>query len=102
MIRLPPTPQFFPAVALFDCQAPEPLQVSGLSHAPEEESPQAVPAVLNPLSWQAPLASHPSLVWHPVPASPQVAPAVAWVDWQAPEALHGSGLAPRPEDRSSP
>src|SRR5206468_7734538 len=72
-------------------QAPEPLQVSGLSHWPEEESPHAVPDVLNPLSTQAPFASQVSWLVHSVPASPQFVPAAAWLDWQTPEPLQVSG-----------
>src|SRR5436309_14054864 len=54
---VPASPQLVPAARWLDWQTPEPLQVSGESHWPDEGSPQAVPAVLNPLSWQAPAVS---------------------------------------------
>src|SRR5207249_5013526 len=88
---VPASPQFVPAEAWLGWQAPEPLQVSGLSHWPEEESPHAVPDVLNPLSTQAPFASQVSWLVHSVPASPQFVPAAAGLDWQTPEPLQVSG-----------
>ena len=40
---VPASPQFVPAATWLDWQVPEPLQVSGLSHCPDDGSPQAVP-----------------------------------------------------------
>src|SRR3989442_3545663 len=83
-------------------QVPEPLQVSALSHWPDEGSPQAVPADLNPLSWQAPELSQVSWFVHSVPASPQLVPAAMWLGWQVPEPLQVSGLSHWPDDGSPP
>src|SRR3989454_2698565 len=81
-------------------QAPAPLQVSGESHCPDEGSPQAVPADLNPLWWQAPELSQVSWLMHSVPASPQLVPAATWLDWQVPEPLQVSGLSHCPDEGS--
>src|SRR2546426_798060 len=69
-------------------QAPEPLQVSGESHCPDEESPQAVPEALKPLSWQAPEPSQVSWLMQSAPASPQLVPAATWLGSQVPLPLH--------------
>src|SRR3989449_6419609 len=81
-------------------QVPEPLQVSGESHWPDEGSPQAVPEALKPLSWQAPEASQVSWLTHSVPASPQLVPAAMWLGRQVPEPLQVSGLSHCPDEGS--
>src|SRR5437867_10390577 len=81
-------------------QVPDPLQVSAESHWPDEESPQAVPAHLNPLSWQAPELSQVSWLTHSVPASPQSVPAATWLGWQVPEPLQVSAESHCPEEGS--
>src|SRR5436309_277593 len=83
-----------------DWQTPERLQVSALSHWPEEGSPQDVPEALNPLSWQAPELSQVSWFVHSVPASPQLVPAATWFGWQAPEPLQVSGDSHCPDEVS--
>src|SRR5436309_15490825 len=87
---VPASPQLVPAATWLDWQVPEPLQVSGESHWPDEGSPQAVPADLNPLSWQAPELDRKSGVEGSGAAAPQWGPVVTWLDWQVPEALQVS------------
>src|SRR2546426_8014087 len=91
MHSVPASPQLVPAATWFGRQAPAPLQVSALSHCPDEGSPHAVPELLNPLSWQAPELSQVSWLTHSVPASPQLGPEATWLGWQVPEPLQGSG-----------
>src|SRR5437899_1498967 len=81
-------------------QVPEPLQVSAESHWPDEESPQAVPEALNPLSWQAPELSQVSWLTHSVPASPQLVPAVLGVLPHVPEPLQVSAESHCPDEES--
>src|SRR5213594_4106951 len=97
---VPASPQVVPAVTWLGWQVPEPLQVSGESHCPDEGSPQAVPELLNPLSWQAPELSQVSWLTHSVPASPQSVPAATWLGWQVPEPLQVSGLSHCPDEES--
>src|SRR5207247_10992961 len=95
------SPQLFPAAMWLRWQVPEPLQVSAVSHCPDEGSPHAVPEALNPLSWQAPELSQVSWFVHSVPASPQLVPAARWLGWQAPEPLQVSAESLWP-DAGSP
>ena len=97
---VPASPQSVPAATWLDWQVPEPLQVSGESHCPDEGSPHAVPEVLKPLSWQAPELSQVSWLTHSVPASPQLVPAATWLGWQVPEPLQVSGESHCPEEGS--
>src|SRR5436309_9132363 len=90
---VPASPQLVPAARWLDWQVPEPLQVSAESHWPDEGSPQAVPADLNPLSSQAPESSQVSWSTHSVPASPQSVPAATWFGRQAPAPLQVSALS---------
>jgi hypothetical protein len=73
-------------------QEPVALQESALSQAPVDESPQAVPATLNPLSWQEP-AAHASALTHAPSASPQAVPSATWLTRQKPVALQESALS---------
>src|SRR2546428_63153 len=100
MHSVPASPQLVPAATWLGSQAPEPLQLSALSHWLEEGSPQAVPEALNPLSWQAPEPSQVSWFVHSVPASPQLVPAAMWLGWQAPEPLQVSALSHWPDEGS--
>src|SRR5439155_972729 len=97
---VPASPQLVPAATWLGWQTPEPLQVSAESHCPDEGSPQAVPAALNPLSWQAPELSQVSWLQHSVPASPQLVPAATWFGRQVPEPLQVSGLSHCPDEGS--
>src|SRR2546425_1393111 len=100
MQSVPASPQSLPAAMWLGWQTPEPLQVSAESHCPDEGSPQAVPALLKPLSWQAPELSQGSWLTHSVPASPQLVPAATWLGWQTPEPLQVSGESHWPDDGS--
>src|SRR2546428_9275495 len=100
MHSVPASPQLVPAATWLGSQAPEPLQLSALSHWLDEGSPQAVPAALNPLSWQAPEPSQVSWLTHSVPASPQLVPAATWLGWQVPEPLQVSAESHWPDDGS--
>src|SRR3989454_11883701 len=51
---VPASPQLVPAATWLGSHTPEPLQVSAVSHCPDEGSPQAVPEALNPLIGKAP------------------------------------------------
>ena len=93
MQSVPASPQLVPTATWLGWQVPEPLQVSGESHCPDEGSPHAVSAVLKPLSWQAPELSQVSWFVHSVPASPQLVPAATWLGSQVPLPLHVSGLS---------
>src|SRR5438093_1000997 len=97
---VPASPQLVPAATWLGRQVPEPLQVSALSHWPDEGSPHAVPAALNPLSWQAPELSQVSWLTHSLPASPQLVPAVTWFGRQVPEPLQVSAESHWPDDES--
>src|SRR5436309_297609 len=100
MQSVPASPQLVPAATWLGWQVPEPLQVSAESHCPDEESPQAVPEALNPLSWQAPELSQVSWLTHSVPASPQLVPAATWLGRQVPEPLQVSALSHCPDEGS--
>src|SRR5207247_7131318 len=97
---VPASPQSVPAATWLDWQVPEPLQVSAESHCPDEESPHAVPELLNPLSWQAPELSQVSWLVHSVPASPQLVPAAVWLGWQVPSPLEVSAESHCPDEES--
>src|SRR5262249_53859026 len=97
---VPASPHPVPAAAWFGWQVPDPLQESEASHSLDDESPQAVPADLNPLSWHEPAPSQMSWTTHSVPASPQLVPDAAWFGWQEPEPLQVSRASHSPEEES--
>ena len=96
---VPASPQFVPSAAWLTWHTPDPLQVSAASHALLDGSPHAVPAGLNPLSWQTP-ARQVSWFTHSVPASPQLVPSAAWLAWHAPDPSHVSAASHTPLDGS--
>src|SRR2546428_730039 len=71
---VPASPQLVPAATWLGWQVPEPLQGSGLSHWPDEGSPNGRPDALNPLSWQAPELSHGVRLVEPVAGTERVVP----------------------------
>src|SRR2546426_2606109 len=87
MTRRPPRSTLLPYATLFRSW-------------PEDGSPHAVPADLNPLSWQAPELSQVSWLTHSVPASPQFVPSATWLDLQVPEPLHVSAESHWPDEGS--
>ena len=89
---VPASPQEVPSATWFSWQVPDPLQVSAASHWPLDELPQAVPALLNPLSWQAP-EEQVSWFVHSVPESPQEVPLATWFRWQVPDPLQVSAAS---------
>src|SRR3989442_1340675 len=93
MHSVPASPQFVPAATWLGWQTPEPLQVSGLSHWPDEGSPHAVPDALNPLSWQAPELSQVSWLMHSVPAAPRWVPEAGRFGWQPPHSMQESAVS---------
>jgi len=96
---VPASPQAVPSARWFALQEPDPSHESALSHAPLDPSPHALPAALNPLSWQAPAAQL-SWLMHSVPESPQAVPSARWFTRQEPDPLHESAWSHAPLDPS--